>query len=537
MNKISRNAPCPCGSNKKFKKCHGSLAAQEAAKTPLGGSIMKEVARTSAAFEAKRVQQRRQQGLGKPILSKEFNGHRLVFVGDELTWSTSWKTFPDFLAHYIKHVFGEDWWLTEANSIKSERHPILLLANLTYEQQVAVKEEIGGIHTTAATGAMIAYFGLAYDLFCIQHNVVLQAKLVQRLKHFDQYGGARYEVFVAAALVRAGFLVEFENEDDRSSTHCEFTATHKITGRKFSVEAKRSDSPKLKIGGHLNKALGKCARYERIIFIDLNKPDDIEGNKSTRELLIRAVQKVREFENKPFKGIQAPQAYLVISNLAHHHHPTATQYCAAVLMEGFRIPDFKHDQGFQSVRAAVEAKERHREMFELGASIQDHSYFPSTFDGEIPEFAFGEAERRLVVGNVYEVMFNSKKRCGRLTSATVNEVQKVIHCAYHFEDTDEAAIFTTPMSNAEFTGWLKHPDTYFGVVANSTKQVRDPVELFDFFMSANRLVEKQKLLEWMADSPDISTLGQLSQVQLAREYCIRLASDAWMKATSNAVEL
>ena len=24
--KISRNAPCPCGSGKKYKKCHGAVA-------------------------------------------------------------------------------------------------------------------------------------------------------------------------------------------------------------------------------------------------------------------------------------------------------------------------------------------------------------------------------------------------------------------------------------------------------------------------------------------------------------------------------
>ena len=33
---------------------------------------------------------------------------------------------------------------------------------------------------------------------------------------------------------------EFEDEGDRKTTHCEFTATHGKSGKKFSVEAKFS---------------------------------------------------------------------------------------------------------------------------------------------------------------------------------------------------------------------------------------------------------------------------------------------------------
>ena len=41
-----------------------------------------------------------------------------------------------------------------------------------------------------------------------------------------------------ALFAKAGFTIEFENEDDSSTSHCEFTATHSITGKQFSVEAK-----------------------------------------------------------------------------------------------------------------------------------------------------------------------------------------------------------------------------------------------------------------------------------------------------------
>src|SRR5262245_593338 len=36
--------------------------------------------------------------------------------------------------------------------------------------------------------------------------------------------GALHEVLVAAAMIRAGFELKLENEEDGSETHCEFTA-------------------------------------------------------------------------------------------------------------------------------------------------------------------------------------------------------------------------------------------------------------------------------------------------------------------------
>jgi SEC-C motif len=534
MKKIGRNAPCPCGSNKKFKKCHGLLQAQESVRTPPSDSVPLEIVRKRDEMAVKRIQQAGQQGLGKPIISVEFDGHRFVAVGNELRWSSNWKTFADFLPDYIKTVFGKDWWLVWLAKPKDELHPILLWATLTFEHQSAIKKSPGEIRAAAATGAMSAYLTLAYDLYCIQHNGTLQSKLVERLKHLDQFGGARYEVFVAAALTRAGFEIEFENEDDRSTSHCEFTATHKESNRKFSVEAKHRAGTRFRFGRQLNRALSKHAKHERLVFIDINMPDMAEGGQSTPELLERVLDDVRPFEKTLVGGVQLPQTYLVISNLPHHHHLGSTRYFAGALMEGFRTPDFKYDHGFPTVRAAIESRERHQPMFDLGKSLQNHSQIPSTFDGEIPEFAFGEAQRRFVVNQQYLITFNGIERLARLTSACVDEITQVVHCAYHFEDTDEVAILPNRLSDAELAIWRKHPDTYFGVASPSAKPVRDPVELYDFFISANRNLEKRKLLEFMVGAPDITTLGQLNQTQLIKEYCIRLATDAWTRAMNDA---
>ena len=71
----------------------------------------------------------------------------------------------------------------------------------------------------------MAYTALAYDLYTLDHQALLQTKLVKRLKVKEQFQGARYEIYVSAAFVRAGFEMNLEDENDSTTTHCEFTAT------------------------------------------------------------------------------------------------------------------------------------------------------------------------------------------------------------------------------------------------------------------------------------------------------------------------
>jgi hypothetical protein len=71
----------------------------------------------------------------------------------------------------------------------------------------------------------VGIYGLAYNLYLIAHNVRdIESRLIQRLKNPQNFHGAFYETRVAAELIKAGFELEYENEDDRSTSHCEFTA-------------------------------------------------------------------------------------------------------------------------------------------------------------------------------------------------------------------------------------------------------------------------------------------------------------------------
>ncbi len=512
MAKVGRNDPCPCGSGKKYKRCHGSPGQQE--------NFARQMRERLARAEAIRVQRERQQGLGKPIISAEAFGHRFVAVKSRLLHSQKWRTFHDFLGDYIKTAIGPDWGNAEIAKPLDQRHPILVWYHHLCEHQRQFVKEPGKVHSAPITGAVAAYMHLAYDLYALDHNAELQEKLIGRLRDGDNFYGARFEVFVAATMIRAGFGIEFENEDDRSSSHCEFTATFTRTGKCFSVEAKHRAGNRFRLGRQLNRALAKQADHQRIVFIDINVPDDASDTE-VPAYLRTALANLRAFEGRIISGGPLPDAYLVVTNTPWHHHLEAQIFRCAAMSDGFQIPDFKGDAVFPSLRAAIEARERHIEMHELLRSMKDHSDIPSTFDGEIPEFAFGEGAPRLQIGQRYLVKdADGTERPGLLTTATVAEAERTAYCGLSFDD-GKAAIYTWPLSDAEMAAWRRHPDTFFGEVGQRTTKADGPLDLYDFFYNSYRQTPRERLLELLAGARDIGELQQLGQPALASIYAER----------------
>ena len=296
--RIGRNDPCTCGSGKKYKRCHGSASSPP----QIPGDHLREML---SAIEARRVQRERQQGLGRHIISAEVNGTRFVATQHRIFHSRNWKTFHDFLVPYMANAVGAEWGNAELKKPFNERHPIVRWYHHLCLHQRKFVTSPGEVHTAPMIGAAAAYLGLSYDLYCLEQNAELQKILIARLRNIDGFPGARYEAFVAAAMVRAGFVLEFENERDGSSTHCEFTATSKITGRKFSVEAKHREpeevsdtaTGRFKMGKRLQKALHKQANHDRIVFIDINVPD-VATDLEIPSFLLTALRHLRRFERR-----------------------------------------------------------------------------------------------------------------------------------------------------------------------------------------------------------------------------------------------
>ncbi len=100
-----------------------------------------------------------------------------------------------------------------------------------------------GVCSGEPDGPSFAYLLLAYDLYLLGDHGKLRARFVERLKDREAFQGARYELFVAARMIRAGFDLEPENEGDGSTQHAEYVATHRRTKEMFAVEAKSRRAP------------------------------------------------------------------------------------------------------------------------------------------------------------------------------------------------------------------------------------------------------------------------------------------------------
>ncbi len=518
--KIGRNDPCFCGSGRKFKHCHGGVQhtlPALLAHDRVEKKIIEQGRRHLEKHKVKELQRQKQQGLGRRIISIEYKGYRFVAVGSQLHYG-KWKSFYDFLANYIKQTLDGEWGNAEIAKPLVERHPLMLWYDKVCHLQAAHAKESGALYSMPTTGAVSAYYRLAYNLYLIAHNGKdIQTRLIARLKNKDNFQGAYFETQVAAWLIKAGFELEFEDESDRTSKHCEFTATYTVTGEKYSVEAKSreiesSSSSRAKVGRKLYEALEKKANHKRLIFLDLNKP--LHTQEAAGIAMDRAERIVRRSEGKlKIDGEPAPAAYVCITNMNDQYVLDTSILAMMISFCGFKIHDFMGDE-FPSLREAARARERHWPMFQLFKSMGEHREIPQTFSGELPSEVFAPNPLpRLQVGQFYAVPGpDGMEVNAKLMQATVGDDKA--YCILHDPATNKSWIGTFDMTPDELADYAKYPDTYFGVYQRQTRRAETAMEMFDFFVDGYQDTPKERLIELLPNYPDQEGLYAMSQKDL-----------------------
>ena len=383
--KIGRNEPCHCGSGLKYKKCHGSVDGGAAANTR---AIQQSVLERHRAGERVREAQ---QGLGRPIIGFETGDHQVVAVGNTIYFSKKWKSFPDFLADYIKQKIGGEWGNAEIAKPFADRHPLMQWYHAYCRYQEATIEKPGELATAQVTDVVACYLGLAYSLYLLDHNAELQERLLGRLKNPGNFQGAFYELFVANVLIRAGFELTLENEGDPATKHCEFAAVSQRTAKKYWVEAKmrsvagllaktQSDGgadrkPLSRLIPHLNDALAKPAADERLIFIDLNTEPDLgaDGKPTWHDT---AVTRLERYEVEELQD--GAKAYVFVTNIGFHRRLAETPTVAAAPF-GLGMPDYNRPGHFR-LSEIYRQKQKHstRTPSERRFSVTPRSHPPLT---------------------------------------------------------------------------------------------------------------------------------------------------------------
>ena len=551
MAKTGRNQICHCGSNKKFKHCHGCIDAPiEVAKT-ISSSFDAVIQQKIREMEAQHVQRENQQGLGRSIISTEFQGHRVVAVGNKLLSSKNWRTFHDFLRDYLIGRLGQEWFKSELEKPEAQRHQILRWYERSIADAKRLSIKVGDIFTGPMTGAQRAFLNLANNIYLIAHHAApdsadaLLQTFVRKLKsdRSDDFVGKLFETYAAAAFLKAGFTLAYEDEMKGSESKVEFVATFPKTGKKFSVEVKTrnradgedgvaDDYKRLRVANKLNKALAKKAAHTRVVMIEVNIPDILSG-----EVLegwpISALNQIREAEKIPAPdGSEKPSAYVLVTNHAFHNNLDAVNVGAQVIAAGCRIRDFGPDVSFNRFKDVLESEDRHQEILALLDSMNTHYDIPSTFDGENPEIAFRTdgGNARLKIGQTYLVPGSDGcEVSGRLVDAVVEEHSKTFTGIY--QTISNSVIIRGPLSDEELAAWKRHPDTFFGEVKQVSRTANNWLELAKLFYESYRHADRENLLNWMKGAQDYNELSRLSQMELAIIYCERAAWAAEMKTT------
>ena len=516
--KIGRNDSCLCGSGKKYKKC--CLNLQNLSTQTIPAEVKQEFEKIQALQE----QIKKQQGLGRPIISEMFQGYRFVATGSRIHYSKKWKTFHDFLFDYIKTVLGKEWGDPEIKKEEKDQHPIIqwYVKSCRYMQEQ--KEPDKEIQSTPMIGAVSALLSLSYNLFLLEHNLNVQDRMINRLKNKQQFQGALYETYVYAIFIRAGFDIELEDETNSESRHCEFVAIAPETGEKYSVEAKARQPFKehVGIGKQLGNAFRKNALHKRVVFIDVNIPNLFSRmNEVDQEL-----QNKEKSQENDWKT--APPAYVFLTNHSFVYDLDGTQFERMGFAYGFKIDYFRGNTAYTNLREARLAREKHIDMVRLIKSTREQDVIPSTFDGDIPEFAFNKnlQGKRLLIGNKYILPDKDEKEIvGVLESATLSEHEKLAYGSYLLEN-GKRAIFTCPVSDEEIEAYRKYPNTFFGVPRNQGRKANDPLELYDFFYDVYKKSSKENLLKFMNGWENFSELQKLEQNELAEVCCERLVYSA-----------
>lgn len=295
-----------------------------------------------AALNAKMEAERQRQALFgdvRPIISTVDHDYRLVAVGHTIHWDkkSKWRTFTDFLLSYIQHLLSVEWGAAERKKPIENQHIVLQWYHaFSQMQQRSPAADATGLRSGVPDGPSFAYLLLAYDLYLLGDHGALRDRFVRRLKEPAEFQGARYELFVAATLIRAGFDLAPEDERDGSRQHAEYFATNRRTGEMFSVEAKSRRLPgvlgfpgetasekdfHLDVRQLIKRALEKKVEHPYIVFIDANMPPRYATERRAEwvENVNQAMLKADSMFNDV--GVRAGSLYnfLAVTNVPDHY--------------------------------------------------------------------------------------------------------------------------------------------------------------------------------------------------------------------------
>jgi hypothetical protein len=172
-----------------------------------------------------------------------FGGNKIRAVADKIYTTPLNGTFHQFLEEHAIALIGDDWWLDQDSKNTSEQSCLFKWADEFYRAGLDIKinNPDQKMISVPNTGTRLCWMLFCYDLLCLEHRFALPKELIERLKGNISFQSARYELAIAAMLVRADFDIAWMKCSDKKS--CELIATCRKTAWSFGVEVKSKRYP------------------------------------------------------------------------------------------------------------------------------------------------------------------------------------------------------------------------------------------------------------------------------------------------------
>jgi hypothetical protein len=333
MAKVGRNDDCPCGSGKKFKKCHGST---DPSLTRVGRWTVQRIEDATPEVQAWARKQRKQSIAssfsGPAPIKLDHQGYTFRAIGNRLYYRESHRTYVDFLLELIKFAFGEKWHKAQVKLPELERHIVMQWMGSWFRTCSAIRPKNApekAVFRADPTGDAQALLTLADDLYRLQLAGSLNSRLMRRLRNPTEFQGARYEIQVASIFLRSGFGIEWTT--NKGERHCEFYAVHRHSQQRVALEAKSRKRPGvLGVKGDFREdhafgieSLYKDARQQNpddcpfCVFIDVNWPPHPELPKM-RKPWMREVFRWAE-KNVPTRDSPDSVSFSAFTNYSWHY--------------------------------------------------------------------------------------------------------------------------------------------------------------------------------------------------------------------------
>lgn len=222
-----------------------------------------------------------------------------------------------------------------------------------------------------------------------------------------------------------------------------------------------------------------------------------------------------EWGKRMFDAQPSPSAYVFLTNLPFHHHPDAAQMRYGITGVGYKISDFKYGEGLPDLDKALAIRAKHSDMFALLPAFSNQDV-PATFDGQLPEVAYGEIARPPHIGEDMGIETNGQTVLCKLTEAFVHEGRgEMILRAIGPDGT--AHIVRQPLSELELNAYRQNRNIFFGPLTQAQRNIADPLDLYDRLLASQKVLPPAAFAKQLEGHPDRERLLTLSQDEAMHE--------------------